>query len=119
VLDTDLFELALTWLEMNGQRKGSDYVFNRILRRPDVTPEQRIRASKVALSWLRRATARVSGLDYTINSLLARPGSLRGEELEFVIQKAQLWLNDNPSHPEADRVRRHILFSQRSPSEPH
>ena len=112
-LDRDIFELGLAWLEANDKRKDPDYVFNRILRRPDASEDQWTRAANACLRWLRQTTHTTPGRDFAINSLLTRPQAHSYEDLDWVIREALIWLEKNPSHQEAGRLRRSISKAKR------
>jgi hypothetical protein len=107
-IDDELTELAVFWLEANGQRKDSDFVFNRILRRPDASKEQWSTAAEFGLLWIRKLRPSEPGRDYAINSLLAKPEWLSKNDLDFVLREALSWLVKNSSNREAYRVMRNL-----------
>jgi hypothetical protein len=102
---------ALTWM---GGRRKSDYVFNRILRSPNASVEQWAQAAQAGLLLLRSAMPKNLDRDHTINSLLTRYEFLRSEDLEFVLLEATDWLQKNPVHSQANRLRINLRRVKRS-----
>ena len=108
MLDHELLELGVAWLEANGHRKDSDFVFNGVLRQPRATKDQWSRAANIGLAWIRRLRSSAPGRDYAIIFSPTRGESLSQEDLGFVIREALIWLSKNSTDPNSYRVRRSI-----------
>ena len=86
---------GLAWIRNNPQDEGADYIFNRLLRRPDLSDVVWKEISDIALTWLRGHMSR-DNRDLSLAALLARPERLKEQDLNWVVEEAEHWLTDPP-----------------------
>jgi hypothetical protein len=86
---------GLAWARSNPHEESADYIFNRLLRRPDLANDVWKELSDIALTWLRSYTSK-ENLDLTLAALLARPEQLKEQDLNWVVQEAEQWIRNQP-----------------------
>ena len=92
---------ALDWLKANPDTDGTDFVFNRLLPRSEMPDVAWRDVAQIALDWLRRHPIQYHR-DLALAALLRRPQQLLHEDLRWVLQEAQRWLENPPrgaGHP--------------------
>lgn len=88
-------QLGLVWIRRNPQAETADYIFNRLMRRPDLPAADWKEISYIALTWL-AGHKNKSNSDLTLAALLTRPEQLEKEDLDWVLEEARRWLTNPP-----------------------
>lgn len=86
---------ALVWIRNNPQEESADYIFNRLLRRRDLSDIVWKEISDISLTWLRNHTSK-DNRDLSLAALLACPEQLTVQDLNWVVQEAEQWLTNPP-----------------------
>ncbi len=102
-LNEKIVALAVNWLRLNPEHTQADYVFNRVLRRPNISASDWQFVASVAMRWLNAASHSLAGRDHTLNSLFARFDALSPEDLKKVVRDTISFLKK--SNKEADDER--------------
>ena len=87
---------GLAWIRKNPQEEGADYIFNRLLRRRDLSDVDWKEISDIALTWLHIHTSK-DNRDLSLAALLARPELLKEQDLNRVVREAKQWLTNPPN----------------------
>ena len=113
-LNAKLVGLAVNWLKLNPDHKQADYVFNRVLRRPNISNSDWQFIASFATRWLNTAPFNQKGRDHTLNSLLARPDALSPEDLKKVVQDTIAFLKESENEEDAERLLANLRKLRRS-----
>jgi hypothetical protein len=118
-LDGKLVGLAIAWLRRNPNHQRADHVFNRILRRPNISSSDWELAASSALLWLSATPLRQAGRDRTLNSLLARFDALSPGDLKKVVQDTISFLRESDDEKDAERLLANLRKVRRALPEEH
>jgi hypothetical protein len=88
-------QFGIVWLNANPRDIGADFVFNRLLTRPDIPQAEWLEMANIALKWVRLHRGKANR-DLSLASLLTRSELLDERELRFVLEEACRWLSDPP-----------------------
>lgn len=86
---------GIVWLKANPRDIGADFVFNRLLTRPDLPLTEWKEVSVIALAWLRTHES-TANRDLSLAALLIRFKLLEKPEFRFVLEEACQWLSNPP-----------------------
>ena len=90
-----VLQYGLAWIKSNPREPGADFVFNRLLTRPELPDDDWIEIADIALEWLRMYTSKANR-DLSLASLLMRTALLREPDLIWVIEEVRQWLRAPP-----------------------
>jgi hypothetical protein len=88
-------QFGLIWIKSNPQAEGADFVFNRLLPRPDLPDADWKEISEISMDWLRNHKSKTNR-DLSLASLLRRPELLKKKDLDWVLEESRQWLTDPP-----------------------
>ncbi|WP_170181335.1 hypothetical protein, partial [Chlorobaculum thiosulfatiphilum] len=92
-----LIRFGLDWIKANSQDKSADYIFNSLLQRRDLSNEEWKITADIALKWLQQHNAN-DNRDLSLAALLNRQKLLSKQNLEWVKNEAEQWLQNLPKN---------------------
>ena len=95
---------ALTSLAKHGKSPDADFVFNRLLRKRNLSDSTWQVVANLALCWLDRMPDDQPGRDHALYSILTRPAQLPPEHREKIARHSLNWLRSHSADKSADRM---------------